>query len=234
MSDPPASFLEASEAMGIAFDPGDLDRLGAWLELLTRGNERMNLTRIVEPEAMWHRHVLDSLSLVPFLHTIGAKSLLDIGSGGGAPAFPIAIAMPHMRVGMVDSVGKKAQFLRETAEALQLGAVEVFHERAEALGAYGAPEREAWDVVSARAVGRLPLLLELTVPLARVGGYVLAIKGEQAALEIDEARTALHALHAKVSDTHRTTTGTIVIVEKSRKTPKKFPRRSGEPAKEPL
>ena len=231
---PPASFLEASEAMGIAFDEGDLERLGHWLDLLRASNERMNLTRILEPEQMWHRHVLDSLSLLPFLESAGASSMLDIGSGGGAPGFPIAIALPQLRVGMVESVGKKARFLEETAQALGLENVRVFNDRAEQLGAVGSPERESWDAVSARAVGRLPVLLELTVPFVRIGGLVLAIKGEQAPVEIEEARGALHALHARVVDTHRTSTGTIVLIEKARKTPRGFPRRPGEPSREPL
>lgn len=231
---PPASFLEATDAMGIAFDEKDLDRFGLWLDLLRAGNERMNLTRILDHEEMWHRHVLDSLSLIPFLVSAGATSMIDLGSGGGAPGFPVAIAMPGLRVGMVESVGKKARFLEETAEALGLEGVRVFNARAEQLGAFGSEERESWDAVSARAVGRLNVLLEFAIPLLRIGGLLLAIKGKQAPAEIEEAHAAFHVLHARLLDTHRTSTGTIVLIEKTRKTPRAYPRSPGQPKRKPL
>ena len=234
MREPPASFLEAADAMGIVFEGDDLDRLGQWLVLLAEGNQRMNLTRITDPESAWHRHVLDSLSLLPLLHTIEAGSLLDVGSGGGAPGLPLAIVSPDLSVGLLDSVGKKAVFLEETARQLGLPRVQVLNDRAERLGALGSPQREAWDIVCARAVGRLPVLLELTIPFLRVGGLLLAIKGEQAEREIEEARGALHALHARVLETKRTDTGTIITVEKARATPRRLPRAPGDPARKPL
>lgn len=234
MRTPPDSFLESAEHMGIAFDGDDLDRLGHWLELLMAGNERMNLTRILHPEDAWHRHVLDSLSLLPMVLSAEATSLIDIGSGGGAPGTPLAIVCPELRVGLVETTGKKARFLEETAQTLGLDNIEVFNDRAERLAALGEPQREAWDMVTARAVGRLPVLLELTIPFAKVGGHVLAIKGDQAAAEIEESRAALHRLHSSVVETVRTTTGTVIVIEKPRPTPKLYPRAAGEPARNPL
>ncbi len=234
MRTPPQSFLDSAEHMGIAFDDGDLDRPGHWPDLLISGNERMNLTRILHPEDAWHRHVLDSLSLLPMVMSSGATSLIDIGSGGGAPGTPLAIVCPELRVGLVETTGKKARFLEETAQTLGLENIEVFNDRAERLAALGEPQREAWDVVTARALGRLPVLLELTIPFAKVGGHVLAIKGEQAAAEIEESRGALHRLHSTVVETVRTTTGTVVVIEKPRATPKRYPRGVGEPARSPL
>ena len=234
MRTPPSSFLESAAELGLEFEPAELDRLGTWLVLLEQANQRMNLTRITDPESAWHRHVLDSLTLLPVLQSVDAGSLLDVGSGGGAPGLPLAITLPELTVGLVDSVGKKARFLQETAEALQLDSVRVLNDRAEVLAALGSPEREAWDVVSARAVGRLPVLLELTIPFLKEGGLLLAIKGQQAATEIEESRGALHALHARVIDTLATPTGTVVVVEKARKTPRRYPRKSGEPGRNPL
>ncbi|MEE2681366.1 MAG: 16S rRNA (guanine(527)-N(7))-methyltransferase RsmG [Planctomycetota bacterium] len=231
---PPPSFFEASAERGLAFEPAELERLGAWLGLLEQANQRMNLTRITDPETAWHRHVLDSLSLLPLLQSVEAESLLDVGSGGGAPGLPLAITMPRLSVGLIDSVGKKARFLQETIAALELPSVRVMNDRAESLASVGSPEREAWDVVCARAVGRLPVLLELTIPVLKEGGLLLAIKGQQAAVEIEESRGALHALHARVIDTIATPTGTVVVVEKARKTPKRYPRKSGEPGRNPL
>ncbi|MDG2030431.1 MAG: 16S rRNA (guanine(527)-N(7))-methyltransferase RsmG [Phycisphaerales bacterium] len=234
MRTPMPSFLESAEHMGIAFDQGDLDQLGHWLELMVEANKRMNLTRILHPEDAWHRHVLDSLSLLPMITTAHATNLIDIGSGGGAPGIPLAIVCPELEVGLVETTGKKARFLEETVAALGLGNVTVFNDRAERLAALDGPQRARWDVVTARAVGRLPVLLELTIPFARVGGHVLAIKGEQAPAEIEESKVALHRLHATVVDTVRTTTGTVVVVEKPRPTPKSYPRAAGEPLRSPL
>lgn len=234
MRTPMSSFLSSAEHLGIAFDEGDLDRLGHWLELLVEGNRRMNLTRILHPEDAWHRHVLDSLTLLPMVATAEARSLIDIGSGGGAPGIPLAIVCPELEVGLVETTGKKARFLEETAATLGLDNVTVFNDRAERLAAHGEPQRERWDLVTARAVGRLPVLLELTLPFARVGGHVLAIKGEQAGVEVEEAKAALHRLHATVVETVRTTTGTVLVIEKPRATPKLYPRPAGEPARSPI
>ena len=231
---PPASFFDAAIELGLEIDANEIQQLGAWLMLLEEANQRMNLTRITDPESAWHRHVLDSLSLLPLLQSVDASSLLDVGSGGGSPGLPLAITLPELTVGLVDSVGKKARFLQESAERLGLSSVRVMNDRAETLGAIGSPEREAWDVVCARAVGRLPVLLELTIPFLKEGGLLLAIKGQQASAEIEESRGALHALHARVIDTLETPTGTVVVVEKARKTPKRYPRKSGEPARNPL
>ena len=170
---PPSSFFEAASELGIEFDSHELELLGVWLSSLEEANQRMNLTRITGPEAAWHRHVLDSLSLLPILHSIEPGSLLDVGSGGGAPGIPLAITLPNMRVGLVDSVGKKARFLEEVVKRLGLSSVQVFNDRAEQLAALGSPQRESWDVVCARAVGRLPVLLELTIPFLRDGGLLL-------------------------------------------------------------
>ncbi|MBB48997.1 MAG: 16S rRNA (guanine(527)-N(7))-methyltransferase RsmG [Phycisphaerae bacterium] len=230
----PQSFLEAADALGIRFDDGDVERLGEWLALLEAANKRMNLTRITDHESAWHRHVLDSLTLVPYIMTAEAGNLLDIGSGGGAPGLPLAIILPDLKVGLLEATGKKANYLDETARTLGLENVMVINDRAEAAGALESPHREAWDVVSARAVGRLPLLLEYTVPFAREGGIVLAIKGEQAGVEVEESKRALHALHSQVVEQHRTSTGTIVLIEKLRKTARAYPRPVGDPSRNPL
>jgi 16S rRNA (guanine527-N7)-methyltransferase len=231
---PPQSFLEAVDELGIRFDDGDLERLGQWLALLETANKRMNLTRIIDRESAWHRQVLDSLTLVPYVMTAQAENLLDIGSGGGAPGLPLAIIFPELKVGLLEATSKKAAFLKKTARTIGLDNVMVINDRAEAAAAIDSTDREAWDVVTARAVGRLPLLLEYTVPFARVGGIVLAIKGEQAAVEVEESKRALHALHSQVVEQHRTTTGTIVLIEKLRKTARLYPRPVGDPSRSPL
>ena len=231
---PPASFLAAADALGLAFEPDELARLGAYLARLIDANRRFNLTRITDPEEAWTRHVLDSLALLPWVLQSGAERLLDVGSGGGLPGIPLAIAAPHLAVTLLESTGKKARFLEETAAALGLDRVAVACERAETLAHDRHGHREAYDVVTSRAVGRLPVLLELTVPFVRRGGLVLAIKGEQAPREIEESAGALGILMARTVDTVRTPTGTIVVIEKTGRTPRIYPRRPGEPKRVPL
>lgn len=231
---PPPEFAEIARAQGIAFEPGELERITAFLERLRDANRRFNLTRILDAPSMWERHVLDSLTLLPILSELAAASVADVGSGGGLPGIPLAICMPETRFVLFEATGKKARFLAETAEALELANVEVVADRVETAGSYGAPWRDVFDAVVARAVGPLAVLAELTVPLARVGGVVIAVKGAKAEEEIAAAREALYILHATVMERLRTPTGTLVLLEKRRTTPRNYPRRPGEPARAPL
>ena len=262
---PTAEFLAACEAAGVLFDPGDLEKLEAYLRLLLETNRQFNLTAVTDPAQGWMRHIYDALTLLPLLDACaedeakpatddgaegGAaptaepredrraadrpKQVIDVGSGGGLPGIPLAVARPDVRFTLLEATGKKAEFLARVTAELGLSNVEVLRERAETVGQDHRRWRERFDAVMARAVGPLPVLLELTVPLARVGGVVLAIKGERAGEEIEAAKAALHALHAAVIDTIRTPTGTIVVIEKRRPTPRLYPRLPGEPKRRPL
>ncbi|MCI0362298.1 MAG: 16S rRNA (guanine(527)-N(7))-methyltransferase RsmG [Phycisphaerales bacterium] len=230
----PEQFLKQVSELGIQFDAGDLERLGLYLALLLDANTRVNLTAVVDRDAVWTRHILDSLTLVGALVSAGARSVIDVGSGGGLPGIPLAIALPDVHFTLAEATGKKSRFLEEVARELSLSNVSVVNDRAETLGQDHQHHREKYDAVIARAVGKLPVLLELTVPLAKVGGLVLAMKGEKAAQDIIDAKAALHALHARVVETMKTPTGVIVIVEKQRKTPRLYPRTPGEPNRAPI
>jgi 16S rRNA (guanine527-N7)-methyltransferase len=226
--------LEAAEAYGIAFDAGDLEALGTYLSLLLETNTRFNLTAVTDPDEAWTKHVFDSLTLLPYVLGAEARHVIDVGSGGGLPGVPLAIALPEVDFTLLEATGKKAGFLCDVAERLALANVEVVNDRAETIGRDRDRHREQYDLVVARAVGKLAVLAELTVPLARVGGHVAAIKGARAAREIEQAARALHLLHGEVVETARTPTGTIVVIQKRRRTPKLYPRRPGEPRRAPL
>lgn len=230
----PDTFLPRAESLGLAFEPGDLDRLARYLDLLLLANERFNLTAITDPSQAWTRHILDSLTLAPLIASADAKSVIDVGSGGGLPGIPLAITLRDVQFTLVEATGKKARFLEETIAALGLVNARVVNDRAETIGQDHHHHREQYDIVLARAVGRLPVLLELTVPLAKVGGLVLAMKGVQARQEIEEAKQALHLLHAHVIDVREAETGVIVVIEKQRKTPRVYPRAPGDPKRAPL
>lgn len=231
---PPSAFIDSCRDGGLEFESDELGRLEAYLDHLLEVNRYFNLTRITDSESAWMRHVFDSLTLLPYLLQSQAERVLDVGSGGGLPGIPLAITAPHVAVTLLESTGKKAQFLVDAAETLGLDNVSVVCERAEVLGHDRDDHREMYDIVTARAVGRLPVLLEFALPFVRRGGHFLAIKGEQAEDEIDEARGALATLMGRVADTVRTPTGTIVVIEKTGKTPRIYPRRTGEPKRVPL
>jgi len=231
---PPEMFFEQIRALDITFDEGDVQRLGRYLALLLEANRHFNLTAVKDPGEAWMKHICDSLTLVPFIVSAGAHTVIDIGSGGGLPGAPLAIALPQMQFTLLEATGKKARFLQQTAAALDLSNVSVINDRAETIGRDREHHREHYDIVTARAVGRLPALVEIAAPLLRIGGHLLAIKGAKAAEEIADAKEALHRLHSRVVDTRRTATGTIIIIEKQRRSPKLYPRRPGEPGRAPL
>ncbi len=231
---PPEAFLDQARELGVAFDSGDLDRIALYLAMLLDANTRFNLTAVTDPEQAWMRHIFDSLTLMPYISSAEARRVIDVGSGGGLPGIPLAILMPEVHFTLLEATGKKARFLQDVARELALNNVTVINDRAETVGQDHKHHREQYDLVLARAVGRLPVLLELTVPLAKVGGHILAMKGEQAAQEIAESKQALHLLHCHVVETATTPTGVIVIIEKARKTPRAYPRSPGEPKRAPL
>ena len=232
---PPASFDEACEAFGIALSAGEREQLGRYLTMLFRANAAFNLTAVRDADEAWTRHIFDSLTLLAALAELPADAALcDVGSGGGLPGIPLAIVRPDAPVTLLEPTGKKAAFLEGVAATLGLSHVTVVRDRAERAGALDGPLRAAFPIVTARAVGRLNLLLELTLPLAEVGGVVLAMKGEKADEELAESRKAIHALHAAPAGTGQTPTGTIVVIEMRRATPMMYPRRDGEPKRSPI
>lgn len=243
-SSPPAGWVERVETLGVSFAPGEVERLGAYLDLLLEANTRMNLTAIRDPVDAWEKHIFDALTLVPVLADLpeGAE-VVDVGSGGGIPGLILACVMPRNRFTLLDATGKKCEFLSEAAGSLGLTNVTVVNARAERVGhdrgERGATGRSGghrgqYDAVVSRAVGRLATLLELTVPLAKVGGLIVLTKGQKADEELAEAKQALHMLHAAHAGTVETPTGRLVVIEKLRDTPKAYPRGDGEPKKAPL
>ena len=229
----PERVLEEARAFGLDLSGTPGEQLASYLAHLLETNRAFNLTSITDLDEAWTKHVLDSLTLAPELATLPAGArVVDVGSGGGLPAIPLAIVRPDLAFTLLEATAKKARFLADTAARLGLGNVIVASERAESFGQ--GPGRATFDVATSRALSRLPVLLELTLPLLKVGGTSVAIKGEQAELEVDEARRALTLLHGEVTGTRRTATGVIVRIRKRADTPARYPRRPGEPKRAPL
>ncbi|MCC5850409.1 MAG: 16S rRNA (guanine(527)-N(7))-methyltransferase RsmG [Verrucomicrobia bacterium] len=234
MHSPPKLFHDACAAQGLKLTPEQLDTLSRYLHRLLEVNQHLNLTAVRDPDTAWMRHIFDSITLLT--HMIGdpGQQALDLGSGGGLPGMPLAILRPDVSWTLVDSVAKKARFLEETATTLGLKNVAVRSERAEVLGRL--PEtREQFHLVTARAVARLPTLLELTVPLLRIKGRLFAMKGEKAGEELAESGIAMERLKVRLRLQEPTPEGgTLLIFKKHEATAKKYPRPVGVPGKEPL
>ncbi len=229
----PDETRDAAAAMGVTLDAEAERRLALFLERLFEANQAVNLTAITDAQTAWSRHVLDSLTLVAPLRAMGAKRVVDVGAGGGLPGIPLAIALPEIELTMVEATKKKAAFLERVSAELGLR-TRVLSERAETLGTYGSKHREAYDAAVVRALAPLPVLLELTVPLVRVGGRVFAIKGEKAAEEAKAAARALKVLSTRIVEQRRTETGTVVALEKTAPTGRGYPRAPGTPKRSPL
>jgi 16S rRNA (guanine527-N7)-methyltransferase len=212
--------------------PPQRAQLWQYLDLLLHSARLFNLTAIHDRTLAWERHVLESLRLLPLLGP--GNSLIDVGSGGGLPGLVLAIARPDLSVTLLEATGKKARFLEQTASALKLDNVSVLCDRAEAVGAPGSAQREGFDIVTARAVAPMRVLLELMVPLARVSGLLVCVKGEKAVDELAAAARALRELHVVHLQTVRQPTASVVLMRKRAATPEKYPRRSGEPTRTPL
>ena len=244
-SEPSGEFVTQCADLGVEFDDSDIEKLGQYLALLLAVNEQTNLTAVRDEQTAWTRHIFDSLTLLPALADLPDGSrVIDVGSGGGLPGIPLAITMPQYGFTLLESSGKKVQFLRHAAKLLKLKNVTVVQERAEhaaqnrgerqANGTRIGAHREMYDAVIARAVGQLNSLAEITVPFAKVGGRVLLMKGAKAEEELVAAQKALHTLKAMYATTIETPTGRIVVLEKASATPKDYPRPDGEPTRKPL
>jgi 16S rRNA (guanine527-N7)-methyltransferase len=208
----PDGFLARAAGLGVSLTATMRDQLGTYLAQLLAMNELMNLTAIADPIAAWEKHALDALTLVPLLAAVPAGAqLVDIGSGGGVPGIPLAIARPDLGVTLVEATQKKAHFLGAVAGALGLANVSVRAERAEQLIATCAG---TFDVVTARAVANLSKLLPLTAPLAKVNGLLLFIKGQRADEELTDAAKILRARRAVHEQTVATSTGRILVLRR--------------------
>lgn len=221
-------------------EPDALDRIERYVALLLEANRRVNLTRIVAPEAVAVDHLLDALAGLPLLDAAAPARVVDLGSGGGVPAIPIAIARAEWQLALVESTGRKAAVLREMAETLGLANVRVIPERAESVGRQPA-HRERYEVATARACAALPVLVELALPLVRTGGRLLAWKGPLAPGDPELVNGTRAAAQLGGGAPRVVAAGfpelggrTFVEIDKVAPTPARYPRRPGEPARRPL
>lgn len=202
-------------------------------------NEQVNLTAITDLEAVRVRHFLDSLTVLKAAPLPPGARVIDVGTGAGFPGLPLKIVCPDIQLTLLEATGKKVAFLQHLIDLFKLENVSTAHARAEDAG-HDPAQRAAYDVVMARAVARLPSLLEYLLPFAKVGGICIAMKGRTAQTEADDSTHALATLGGRlkgietfhlpdIDEPHH-----LVIVEKTAPTPRDYPRKPGIPTRKPL
>ena len=220
--------------LGVELPDETVDRLVSFGETVLEKNRVMNLTAITDPDQAAELHLLDSLTLLKVLPLAG-KSLLDVGTGAGFPGVPLKLAVPSLRLTLLDSLQKRMRWLEDEAlPALELEA-HFLSGRAEE---FAAQYRERFDVVTSRAVARLNLLCELCLPYVHEGGYFLAMKGAQAGEELTEAAKAIRTLGGSFERTETFEIGgaahTVVVIRKTAHTPPQYPRAWSQIKQKPL
>ncbi len=230
---------DAQNLLGLHLSQRQMEALQCYERELLEWNSRFNLTAIREPEGIRTKHFLDSLTCLLAMRDSPPERLVDVGTGAGFPGLVLKIIMPGLQLTLVESVGKKLDFCRHIVHKLHMEGVDLVLGRAEEVGQMPA-YRERFDWAVARAVANLPVLLEYLLPLARVGGRVLAQKGESGLAEAHASEKALSLLGGRlrqlipvnlpgvVEDRY------LVVVDKIAATPQQYPRRTGVPTKIPL
>lgn len=208
-------------------------RLCDFGKAVVKQNEVMNLTAITQPDQVAKLHLLDSLSVLT-VQDLTEKKVIDVGCGAGFPGVPLKIACPSMKLTLLDSLGKRMNWLQEILPTLGVDAECVTARAEEAV----ADCREQYDFATSRAVARLPILLELTAPYVKIGGAVLAMKGAAAAEELAESQNAIRALGLKLERVQQFpidgTSHAVIVLRKVAHTPKQYPRRYAKIKQAPL
>ncbi len=234
-----SQFIQDLKELGVSLTDKQIEQFLIYYELLTEWNSFMNLTAITEYEDVLKKHFVDSVSLIQAVDVRKELTLIDVGTGAGFPGLALKIAYPELKVTLLDSLQKRIQFLDAVIEKLGLEGIETIHGRAED---FAKPQklRESFDLCVSRAVANLSTLSEYCLPFVKVGGYFIPYKSEKIAQEKEEAEKALELLGGKFerqvefmlpsSDIYRN----LFVIKKVKETPKKFPRKAGLPAKEPI
>lgn len=228
---------DAAASLGVPLNDHQLDQFLKYYEMLVETNKVMNLTAITEFEDVVQKHFIDSLSLLRALQPEKIKNMVDIGTGAGFPGIPLKIAYPHINTLLVDSVGKRVNFLLEVIETLDLQGITAIHSRAEDLGR-DAKYREKYDLCTSRAVARLASLSEYCLPFVEKGGYFVSYKAGDCDEEVEESKKALRLLGGRLKSVEKFQLGdmqrSLVVIEKTAITSRLYPRKAGTPTKSPL
>ena len=238
MDDKKSYIKNEFEKVNIAITDSQAEQFLRYFELLTEWNAVMNLTAITEFTEVVEKHFVDSALLTDYICERESKSLIDIGTGAGFPGVPLKILFPEMKVTLLDSLNKRIRFLNTVIQELGLESIEAIHGRAEE---YGIKEgyREQYDLCVSRAVARLASLCEFCIPFVKKAGAFVAYKSMKSEEELSEAKAAISVLGAKLLEVKEYLLGedaqrNLLVIQKTKETPKKYPRQGGKPLKDPI
>ncbi|TFJ92289.1 16S rRNA (guanine(527)-N(7))-methyltransferase RsmG [Lentibacillus salicampi] len=235
----PEQFVDGLHEQGIKLSERQKEQFADYFRTLVAWNEKINLTALTDVEDVYLKHFYDSISAAFYHDFTGDVRICDVGAGAGFPSIPLKICFPDLRVTIVDSLQKRINFLNQLAVQLDLKDVAFYHDRAEGFGK-NKQFRESFDMVISRAVARMSVLSELCLPLTRINGLFIAMKGSQAGDEITDAKSAVQILGGELDTTHtfhlpeENSERSIISIHKKQKTPKKYPRKPGLPNKSPI
>ncbi|MBB6445417.1 16S rRNA (guanine(527)-N(7))-methyltransferase RsmG [Bacillus benzoevorans] len=232
-------FIQLLAERGITLTDRQLEQYEIYYETLVEWNEKMNLTAITDKSEVYLKHFFDSLTAGFYFDFNQDLSLCDVGAGAGFPSIPIKIAFPGIHVTIVDSLNKRIHFLEHLAKELKLENVRFIHDRAETFGQLKG-HRESYDIVTARAVARMSVLSELCLPLVKVGGTFIAMKGSSGQEELQAGKKAITLFGGSVKEKYsfllpvEESERNIFLIAKEKPTPKKYPRKPGTPNRSPI
>lgn len=228
---------EYSKRIGISLHVEQINQFYHYMQLLLEWNEKINLTAITEPEEIILKHFVDSMTIASYIEK--NTKLIDVGTGAGFPGIPLKIIREDIEITLLDSLNKRVNFLKEVIEQLGLNQIKAIHSRVEEIGKDN-NYRETFDYATSRAVANLSTLAEYLIPLVKIQGCCISMKGPNIEEEIQQSKKAISILGGKIekiekfqlprSDIDRN----IVMIRKIKQTPSKYPRKSGMPAKDPL
>jgi 16S rRNA (guanine527-N7)-methyltransferase len=229
--------LNKSKDLNIELDEEQQEQFYKYMNLIIEWNEKINLTAIIEPKEIAIKHFQDSLTIMQYIND--NSSIVDVGTGAGFPGIPLKIANKTLNITLLDSLNKRINFLNEVIEELELKKINAIHSRAEEF-AKNKKYRESFDIATSRAVANLSVLAEYMLPMVKVGGMCICMKGPEIDEEIETSKKAIKVLGGKIKKVNKFNLPetdlkrSIVIIEKIEKTPKQYPRKAGTPSKNPI
>ena len=227
------------DAAGIEYSEDKASKLTGYMDEILKINEHVNLTAITDREEFIQKHYVDSLLCAGLESFKTAEKVIDVGTGGGFPGVPLAIAFPEKKFVLADSLNKRIKIVNGICESLGITNVTAVHGRAEEL-AKKSDMRESFDLCVSRAVASMNVLAEYCLPFVRPGGHFIAYKGPECDEELADAAAAIDILGGEITEDVRPARGDVpfdhrlIVIEKKKSTPPKYPRKPGTPSKEPL
>lgn len=228
---------EIVKKIDIDLNDEQIKKFEEYMDLLLEWNEKINLTAITEKDGIILKHFVDSMTVLKYIDE--GSSIIDVGTGAGFPGIPISIVSDKYNVTLVDALNKRINFLNEVISELELKNIQALHGRAEEIG-QNQKFREKYDYTVSRAVANLSVLVEYLLPLTKVGGRCICMKGSDIDEELEQAKFAINLLGGKIEKIDKFTLPNsdikrnIIVIKKEKGTPKKFPRRAGTPSKQPI